>query len=180
MKITMKMYENYLNQLGVPKDDQYKNGGRCRGKKYGSWLRRSDKDFFHIMYNTYVKNMTHQECTKIKKLPIHDHTISKTVDYSEGIVVKEITAILKRENIEKECHILTPKEFKSKEYTGQSPLVMISSTLESTFISEFIEECIPKDKYFLNPCSYYMLGVYPKKEISTKQKSEIDTKLMVG
>lgn len=179
MKITMKMYEEYLNGLGVPENDQYKNGGRCRGKNYGSWLRRNDKIIFHTGYNEYVAKLTQQECEKIKTLPIKKLAISETFDYSESLVVKEITDILKQENIETECQVLIPSEFKDKTYEGNCPLVMIGSELDSTFIKDFIEECIPKDKYFLKPCSNYMLGIYPKEEIGEEQNHKVETKLMV-
>ncbi|QXM07271.1 hypothetical protein [Crassaminicella indica] len=144
MKITKKMYEEYLNKLGISENEKFEKKIKYRGKKYGSWLRRNHKESFDIGYNQYV-------------------------------VVKELKNILIEEHIEKECHILTPNEFSCKDYEGQPPLLMISSELESSFIAEFIDEYIPKDKYFLKPCSYYMLGVYP-----IKGQNKYITRLMVG
>ncbi|QZY54670.1 hypothetical protein [Crassaminicella profunda] len=144
MKITKKMYEEYLNELGVPENEKFENGGNYRGKKYGSWLRRNDKAAFDIGYNQYV-------------------------------VIKNISYILKEEHIEKECHVLTPIECSYNNYQGRPPLLMITSELESTFIAEFIDEWIPKDKYLLKPCSNYCLGVYPR-----KSQEQFITRLMVG
>ncbi|QEK11126.1 hypothetical protein FQB35_01415 [Crassaminicella thermophila] len=162
MKITKKMYEEYLNTLGVPKADMYENGGRCRGKKYGTWLRRNDKEAFDIGYNAYVEKLKSKENENSKT---YVNTNKALFDYSQSKVIREIIDILKEENIEKECHVLLPKQHDNIEYKGQSPLVMISSEVESSFIAEFINESIPKDKYFLSPCSTYMLGVYPTKII---------------
>lgn len=144
MKITKKMYEDYLNNLGVPENEKLENGGKYRGKKYGSWLRRNHKESFDTGYNQYV-------------------------------VMKDIAHILEEEHIEKECHILTPDKYNRKEYKGKPPLLIIRSELESTFIAEFIEEWIPKDKYFLKPCSNSCLGVYP-----IKNQDRYISELMVG
>ena len=42
-KITMKRFEEYLNELAVPEDDRKSNGGRIPDHAlYGTWLRRND------------------------------------------------------------------------------------------------------------------------------------------
>ncbi|WP_129599903.1 hypothetical protein [Anaerophilus nitritogenes] len=135
MKITKKMYEDHLNALGIPKKDKCIHNGRV--KKYGSWLRRTNKKSFDAFYEDYIQYI-------------------KTSD------VKEVLFILKEEKLQDECQILTPIECQKRGYGGHLPLVMISSDLESSFIAEFIKEQIPKEKYFLKPVSYYMLGIYSK------------------
>ncbi|WP_053955591.1 hypothetical protein [Inediibacterium massiliense] len=137
MKITKKMYEEHLNALGVPKKDKCSQNRRI--KKYGSWLRRTNKKSFDVFYEEYIQ-------------------------YIKTSAAKEVLFILKQEKIQDECQLLTPKECQKRGYGGNLPLVMIQSDLESAFIAEFIKEQIPKDKYFLKPCSYYMLGIYPNEK----------------
>ncbi|SNS23446.1 hypothetical protein SAMN05446037_1006145 [Anaerovirgula multivorans] len=57
MKKTRAQYERYLNDFGVPESEKYNNGGRIRGKRYGSWLRRIDSILFDVMYNEHLRQL---------------------------------------------------------------------------------------------------------------------------
>lgn len=49
--MTIKEYEEWLNELGTPEDDKKSNGGRIPDySKYGSWLRRNDMIAFEVGY----------------------------------------------------------------------------------------------------------------------------------
>jgi hypothetical protein len=55
MRLTKKAYETYLNELGVPYDEKWSNGGRIKdsAKKYGTWLRNNDPVTFNVGYNEW-------------------------------------------------------------------------------------------------------------------------------
>jgi hypothetical protein len=55
MRLTKKAYEIYLNELGVPRDEKWSNGGRIKNsiKKYGTWLRNNDPVMFNVGYNEW-------------------------------------------------------------------------------------------------------------------------------
>jgi len=49
-------YEEYLNNIGVPLDDLYSNGGRVPDRvKYGSWLRRNDPIAFNCGFGEFMR-----------------------------------------------------------------------------------------------------------------------------
>ena len=56
-KITKTDYERYLNDLGVPEHDKAENGGRCRTKNYGTWLRRNYPIAFNLGYEEYLREI---------------------------------------------------------------------------------------------------------------------------
>lgn len=49
--ITMKQFEEELNEYPIPKEDRKSNGGRIPDHaKYGAWLRRNDPIAFRCAY----------------------------------------------------------------------------------------------------------------------------------
>jgi hypothetical protein len=49
-------YEKYLNEIGIPEDDKYSNGGRIPDRcKYGTWLRRNDPIAFNVGYFEFMR-----------------------------------------------------------------------------------------------------------------------------
>jgi hypothetical protein len=51
-RLTLKMIEESLNEIGPPEHDHPENGGRVSWKmvnKYGAWLRRNDPTAFHCV-----------------------------------------------------------------------------------------------------------------------------------
>jgi hypothetical protein len=52
--INRHTYENILNKLGPPPDDDKQNGGRCSSRAYGRWLRINDPVKFGIDYNEWI------------------------------------------------------------------------------------------------------------------------------
>lgn len=66
-KYTKKSYEELLNELGIPEDDKWSNGGRIRGNKYGSWLRRNDPIAFEVGYSDYKKENEYQDERELQK-----------------------------------------------------------------------------------------------------------------
>lgn len=57
MKTTKKMYEEYLNEIGIPEDDKQSNGGRIPDYcNYGAWLRKNDPIAFNCGLYEYVQN----------------------------------------------------------------------------------------------------------------------------
>ena len=57
-KITMKKFEEYLNELAVPENDRKSNGGRIPDHAlYGTWLRRNDPIAFRCGYYDYEDSL---------------------------------------------------------------------------------------------------------------------------
>lgn len=52
-RITKHDYEMYLNELGVPEEYKYRNGGRVKSRKWGEWMRLNDPIAFQVGYNEY-------------------------------------------------------------------------------------------------------------------------------
>lgn len=46
-----------MNELGVPEDDRYSNGGRIRGERYGSWMRKHAPIAFNVGLGEYRLRM---------------------------------------------------------------------------------------------------------------------------
>ena len=56
MKITKQSYINYLNEIGIPKDDLKSNGGRIPDYiGYGDWLHKNDPIAFNVGFNEFVQ-----------------------------------------------------------------------------------------------------------------------------
>lgn len=54
-KITMKKFEEYLNEFDVPKYDKKSNGGRIPDHAlYGTWLRRNDPIAFMCGFYEWI------------------------------------------------------------------------------------------------------------------------------
>ena len=49
--MTMKQYEEYLNEFPIPEKDKKSNGGRIPDHaKFGTWLRKNDPIAFNCGY----------------------------------------------------------------------------------------------------------------------------------
>ena len=60
--MSIREYEDWLNELGVPDKDLESNGGRIPdGDKYGSWLRRNDPIAFRVGYDDWVRDIMKKE-----------------------------------------------------------------------------------------------------------------------
>ena len=49
--MTKKEYEQELNEIGIPRDDDRLYGGRCpHSAQYGTWMRKHDPIQFEVGY----------------------------------------------------------------------------------------------------------------------------------
>jgi hypothetical protein len=57
MRVTKQVYQDWLDDLGVPEDDKWSNGGRIpdRVTRYGVWLRRNDPVAFEIGFQEFER-----------------------------------------------------------------------------------------------------------------------------
>ena len=55
--ITRADYEEYLNEIGIPENDKWSNGGRIRPTctQYGTWMRINDPIAFNVGYQDYIR-----------------------------------------------------------------------------------------------------------------------------
>lgn len=57
--MTKKQYEEFLNNIGGPKEELKSYGGRMPDRminKYGTWLRKNDPIAFEVGYGEYKLN----------------------------------------------------------------------------------------------------------------------------
>jgi len=60
---TRAAYEEYLNELGIPENDKWSNGGRIPSTTvhYGTWLRSNDPIAFNVGYQDWLRdNINHK------------------------------------------------------------------------------------------------------------------------
>ncbi len=51
---TKRQYQDWLNELEIPRDDLKSEGGRIPDKaKYGDWMRRNDPIAFNVGFRDY-------------------------------------------------------------------------------------------------------------------------------
>jgi hypothetical protein len=51
---TKRQYQDWLNELDIPRDDLKSEGGRIPDKaKYGDWLRHNDPIAFNVGFRDY-------------------------------------------------------------------------------------------------------------------------------
>jgi len=53
---TRVAYEEYLNELGIPEDDKWSNGGRIPASTihWGTWMRTNDPIAFNAGYQEWL------------------------------------------------------------------------------------------------------------------------------
>jgi hypothetical protein len=52
---SLKDYEEYLNELGIPEKDKASEGGRIPDSMpYGTWLRQNDSIAFNVGYHDLI------------------------------------------------------------------------------------------------------------------------------
>ena len=56
--LTIRYFIDYLNEIGVPKDDKKSNGGRIPYyAKYGNWLKKHDPIAFNVAHREFILNI---------------------------------------------------------------------------------------------------------------------------